>query len=150
MNQTEKLAYKWLTEKLKRSNVHFQRHNSPDFTLSGETESYEVKRLYGHSIWFYENQFQKLQKLKNCKIIVIEDNNPEPVTLIPISEAKANTVTNNILIRVVPQIVHIPICPETKQELNKIGPKVAKKLRKKSVSYDEIIRHLAQADKNDR
>lgn len=139
MNKTEKIAYQWLTQKLGKTNVHYQNHNSPTFTLSNESMSYEAKRLYGHTIWFYENQFQKLKKLGDqCEIIIIEDDKWEPVALIPMSDIEANTVVNNILVRVITTLEHIPISPETKVALNKVGAK----LNKKDVSYEEIIQSL--------
>lgn len=140
MNKTEKIAYEWLTKKLGKTNVQYKRHNTPTFILSAdESMSYEAKRLYGHTIWFYQNQFQKLKELEDyCKIIVIENGKSEPVALIPMPDVEANKVVNNILIRVITTLEHIPISPETKIALDKVGAK----LNKKNSSYDEIIQHL--------
>lgn len=97
LNQTEKLAYNWLTNILDKKDVH--RTYSPDFTLTNE--AYEAKRLYGHTIWFFEKQFQKLKTVKNCKILVFNGVKPEPVTVIPIDNAKVNEFTNNVLIKII-------------------------------------------------
>lgn len=153
MKKTEQLAYNWLTKKLGKTNVHFQRRSSPDFILSGEETSYEVKRLYGQSIWMYKSQFQKLKIFGNhCKILVFEDDKPEPVAIIPMSEVEPNKVIDNILIRIVDKeertkFEHIPVCPETKKQLDKIGTEVCQELCKKSVSYEEVIQYLIQKRK---
>lgn len=140
MNQTEKIAYKWLIEILGKKNVQYQPHNTPSFILSDEAMGYEAKRLYGHSIWFYEQQFTKLKALgDHCEIIVIEDNNPEPVALIPISDIEPNKVINNILVHVKSPPTTISINQETKNKLEKLS------LKLKLVTYDKIIQHLIES-----
>lgn len=154
MRKTEQLAYKWLIEKLGKTNVRFQHNNSPDFILFGEDVSYEVKRLYGQSIWMYKSQFEKLKRLgEKCKILVFEDDNSEPVAIIPMSKIEPEKVVDNILIRIVDKktrtkFEHIPVYSKTKQQLDEIGMKIAQNQGKKSVSYEEIIHHLVEMKNN--
>jgi len=118
MNQTQKLAYQYLTQKLNKTNIRYQR-GIPTFIDTETSTSYEPKRLYGQSIWFYENQFTALQK-ENCSIIVIH-NSPDPVAVFPIDILEPNKVFDNILIRVVPSLTKVPITQQVITQLKEIG-----------------------------
>lgn len=149
MNKAETLAYNWLTKKLGKTNVLFQESTSPDFILSNEKISYEVKRLYGQTIWFYRNQFKKIKSLDNhCKVIVIEDNNSEPFAIIPAGKLEEGKVVDNVFIKVVeiPYIRKVVVeetkLPQTIEELSQWrGPETGKSFRIITIYSSEHKKH---------
>ena len=144
MNQTEKLAYKWLTEKLGKT-IHYRRDKTPKFIDTENSISYEPKRLYGHTIWFYENQFLKLQR-ENCSVIVINNSEPEPFAVIPIDLLVPDKISFNVLIRVVASTSTIKISEEIKTQLKEIK----KEKFKNDVGYNNVLKYLMSLHRSQR
>ncbi|MCK5281859.1 MAG: hypothetical protein KAK00_00455 [Nanoarchaeota archaeon] len=65
MHESELIAYDWLK---KKGIIVKKNRSSPDFI--GEKETYEVKRLYGNKLIFYETQRENIEKHKPLILVV--------------------------------------------------------------------------------
>jgi len=118
MNETEKVAYNYLITVLGKKNIIFRRETSPDFIESDGDCGYEVKRLYGHSVWIYRRQFETLKSFKgNLTLLVFEDNNPLPIVSVPISSISDGIVINNVLFHIVEGFVTLKVTEEIAQKM---------------------------------
>ena len=82
MNDTEKRAYKWLSEQLGSEPITFRHSTSPDFMTAGGV-GYEIKKFIGYKIQLASTQWQNLLLVEDCYIVIFNDN-PEPLAIIPI------------------------------------------------------------------
>ena len=88
MNKTQKNAFKWLlTQNYKESEILFKENKSPTFITPDK--NYEVKRLTGTQIIFYQSQYEKLINKKNVIILVFKDDSSSPVLTIKFDEIKS-------------------------------------------------------------
>lgn len=137
MNKTEKLAYTWLTKTLGKTDIKYQHRDSPDFICTSDKHGYEVKRLYGHSIWMHESQFNKLKARGNCDLAIFEET-IEPVAVIPIAEVKGRSIIDNILIRIVPDLVTLNVSPDAKDAFRIFKLRLKIDLHK-DLNDDEVV-----------
>lgn len=116
MNQTETLAYQYLTEWEGYDEEDIVRagpHQSPDFICPDD--GYEVKRKNGNKLIFTENQIEKFGDGDPMILVMSESRGPEPVERFRWSEREdARHVCH------VPQTkeerIRINCAPETKEE----------------------------------
>jgi len=88
MNKTQKNAFKWLlTQGYKESEILFKENKSPTFITPDK--SYEIKRLTGTQIIFYQSQYEKLIDKKNVTILIFKDDSTSPVLTIKFDEIKS-------------------------------------------------------------
>ena len=80
MNQTERLAYEWLVKE-GYTNIVFRSNDTPDFLT--EQGAFEVKRLYGNSIFLSDGQYEKLANTR-AKLLIFLDGNTTPSTVLDI------------------------------------------------------------------
>lgn len=98
MNQTERKAFSWLlTQGYQESDIIEQKRKTPDFiTKSGA--GFEVKLVYGKTIWFHKEQFEFLKNNENCSVLVFNKINTTPILQIPCKELEAGKVFEGIKI----------------------------------------------------
>ena len=86
MNKTQERALNWLiAQGNKRQDIQFKQ-SSPCFFI--KDKKYDVKRLYGSQIIFYNNQYLQLKKSPNTIILVFRDNETSPYLKINFTELK--------------------------------------------------------------
>ena len=86
MNKTQERALNWLISNgNKKQDITFKQ-TAPCFFI--KEKSYDVKRLYGNQIIFYNKQYQELKKHTNTIILIFRDNEPTPYLKINFSEIK--------------------------------------------------------------
>ncbi|MAF50722.1 MAG: hypothetical protein CMH64_01395 [Nanoarchaeota archaeon] len=86
MNKTQERALNWLIQEgHKKQDITFKQ-SSPCFFI--KDKKYDVKRLYGNQIIFYNNQYKQLKKFPNTTILVFRDNESSPYQKINFSEIK--------------------------------------------------------------
>lgn len=144
MNKTEQTALKYITDTIGKNKVKFQRHDSPDFIIIGERTAYEVKRLYGRSIWFYESQFAKMKNSGlDISILVFENGHTQPTALLPMALLENGKSIDNITIKIVPDMPLLKAEATTRTELQKVAGEV-QAVRGGNVSLSEAIDFLIQ------
>lgn len=113
MNQTERKAFNWLlAQGYQESDIIEQKRKTPDFiTKSGA--GFEVKLIYGKTIWFHHEQFELLQSQNDTTILVFDKVKTEPVMTIPAKELKEGKVFNNIKI----VVASLKTCIELPEDL---------------------------------
>lgn len=78
MNKTQEKAFQWLLNQgYKREEISIRQNSSPTFTAS-DGKKFEVKRLYGTQIIFYNTQCQQLKHHPKTLILVFRENEQEP------------------------------------------------------------------------
>lgn len=98
MNQSETKAKRWLLEQgYKEIDIVFQGRGTPDF-LCSDGKKYEVKRLYGHGIWFHQGQMERIVGDNSTEILVMKDDEEEPILIIDAEQVKEDAVINGIKI----------------------------------------------------
>ena len=102
MNKSETKAKRWLVEKegYKETDIVFQSVRTPDF-LCSDGKSYEVKRLYQRTIWFYNTQIQQIREREKCLILAISDINDGPVAILKPEQLQDGAIIAGIRIKVV-------------------------------------------------
>ena len=99
MNKSEGKGYKWLLKQgYKEGDIVFQRKGI-DF-ICADGKGYEVKRLYGHVIWFHEGQLERTKGEFNS-VLVFDDDLEEPVAVLASNELEKDKVLLGIKITVV-------------------------------------------------
>ncbi|MBU2639602.1 MAG: hypothetical protein KKG75_02740 [Nanoarchaeota archaeon] len=86
MNKTQERALNWLiTQGYKKQDIIFKQ-SSPCFFV--KEKKYDIKRLYGNQIIFYNKQYSQLKKQSSTIILIFRDNESEPYLKINFSEIK--------------------------------------------------------------
>ncbi len=86
MNRTQERALNWLVAQgYKKQDIIFKQ-SSPCFII--KEKKFDVKRLYGNQVIFYNKQYLKLKKSSNTVILVFKDNELEPYLKINFQEIK--------------------------------------------------------------
>lgn len=99
MNISEGKGHKWLLKQgYKEEDIVFQRKGI-DF-ICADGKGYEVKRLYGHVIWFHKGQLERT-KGENNSVLVFDDDLEEPVAILASNELEKDKVILGIKITVV-------------------------------------------------
>ena len=98
MNKSEEKGYKWLLKKgYKEEEIAFQRKGI-DF-ICADGKGYEVKKLYGHTIWFHKGQLERTKGENNS--VLVFDEEEEPIAVISSMELEKDRVISGIKITVV-------------------------------------------------
>ena len=61
----------------KREDITFRQSRSPNF-ITKDNKKFDVKRLYGTQIIFYNTQYQQLKNHQKTLILVFRENEQEP------------------------------------------------------------------------
>ena len=78
MNRTQEKALHWLMQQgHKREEISFKQNHSPNF-VTNDGKKFDVKRLYGTQIIFYNKQYQQLKHHPKTLILVFKENEQEP------------------------------------------------------------------------
>ncbi len=78
MNRTQEKALQWLTQEgYKKEEITFRQNRSPNF-ITKDNKKFDVKRLYGTQIIFYNTQYQQLKHHPKTLILVFRENEQEP------------------------------------------------------------------------
>ena len=97
MNKSETKAKRWLLKQgYKEGDIVFQRKGI-DF-LCSDGKKYEVKRLYGHSIWFHQGQMERTKNEKGSEVLVMCDGEEAPISIINTEQLKENAIIDGIKI----------------------------------------------------
>lgn len=86
MNKTQERALNWLIAQGNRKNEIIFKQSSPCFYI--KDKQYDVRRLYGNQIIFYNRQYTQLKKYLHATILVFRDNENEPYLKINFSDLK--------------------------------------------------------------
>ena len=124
MNKTQKKAFEWLISKgYKKSDILFKENRSPTFIT--HDKNYEVKRLTGTQIIFYQSQFEKLKEKKNVVILVFRDDDSSPILTIKFDDIKNKpSKYKNLDINWIDnekKVKTLKVSEKTKQRLQKHG-----------------------------
>jgi len=98
MNVTERRARQWLLKQYE--SVIFRHNDSPDF-IAPDGKGYEVKPFKGYTINLQATQWEKLIQSDKCFIIIFNEN-PEPLEIIPVKELKPPQKWGRYQINVIP------------------------------------------------
>ena len=80
MNISEEKGYNFLLKQgYKPEDIIYQPYKTPDFILK-DGKCFEVKKLYGGTIWFTDKQFEIVKKTK-ADILIFSDLNEEPLII---------------------------------------------------------------------
>lgn len=86
MNKTQERALNWLiAQGHKKQDIVFKQ-SSPCFFI--KDKQYDVRRLYGNQIIFYNRQYVQLKKYPQSTILVFRDNENTPHLKINFSDIK--------------------------------------------------------------
>jgi len=144
MNNTEEKALNWLiSQGYKANSIIYKK--TPTFISTDK--KFEVKRLYGNQIIFYNKQYQILKKLNNVLILVFRDNENEPFLKLKFEEIKdLKKQYKGVEINWVgidEKIRTIRLSEKTKERLKKFG--------KMGEDYDQLLnRLLDRIEKNEK
>ena len=87
MNKTQEKAINWLiTQGYKKSDL-IVRQKSPSI-VTKDNKKYEIKRLYGTQIIFYNTHYHQLKKFPSTTILVFRDNEEIPFLKFKFEEIK--------------------------------------------------------------
>ena len=84
MNATETKAFNYLAKRYNAEDIKFHTSSSPDFTIG--FIGYEVKRLYGNKVLFFNRQWYYLSQHFCCYLLLFRDGGEEPEAIIPMSD----------------------------------------------------------------
>lgn len=124
MNKTQKKAFEWLISKgYKKNDIIFKQNRSPTFITPDK--SYEIKRLTGTQIIFYQSQYERLKDQKNVIILVFRDDDSSPILTIKFEEIKSKpSKYKNLDINWIDnekKVKTLKVSEKTKQRLQKHG-----------------------------
>jgi len=145
MNKTEGKALNWiLGQGYKHQDIIYKK--TPTFIISNN-KKFEVKRLYGNQIIFYNKQYQILKKISNILILVFRDNESEPFLKFKFDEIKDLKKQYKGIdinwVNIDEKIKTIRISEKTKERLKKFG--------KMGENYEQLInRLLNELEKNEK
>ena len=92
MNKTQEKAINWLmTQGYKKSEITI-RQKSPTL-ITKDNKKFEVKRLYGTQIIFYNTHYNQLKIFPSTIILVFRDNEEEPFIKFKFEEIKHQPYT---------------------------------------------------------
>jgi len=144
MNNTEEKALNWLiSQGYKANSIIYKK--TPTFISTDK--KFEVKRLYGNQIIFYNKQYQILKKLNNVLILVFRDNENEPFLKLKFEEIKdLKKQYKGVEINWVgidEKVRALRLSEKTKERLKKFG--------KMGEDYDQLLnRLLDRIEKNEK
>lgn len=143
MNKSEAKAKRWLLEKkgYLESEMVFQRARTPDF-LCADGKSFEVKRLYSNTIWFYDTQVEQIRNEEDCFVVVISDEE-EPIAIIKSEQIRDGAIIAGVRVKVIEKTNETTV--KLKGEvLERVLRERAKRERetKEAVSIAEVVKEI--------
>lgn len=137
MNKTQEKALNWLIKQGYKKEEIAVKQKSPNFSTV-DSKKFEVKRLYGAQIIFYNSHYHQLKKDPKTTILVFRDNEDEPFLKFKFEEIK-NMPSNyrGIDINWVglnQSIKAIRLSTKTKERLQEFG--------KMGEDFDQLINRL--------
>jgi len=137
MNKTQKKAFEWLISKgYKESEILFKQNSSPTFTTPDK--DYEIKRITGTQIIFYQSQYEKLNDKKNTTVLAFKDDDKIPTLVIKFEDIKNKpSKYKNLNINWIDntkKVKTLKVSEKTKQRLQKHG--------RMGESFEELINRL--------
>lgn len=144
MNKTQEKALNWLIQQgYKKEELTF-RPKSPNF-LTKDNKKFEVKRLYGTQILFYNSQYQQLRKEPKTLILVFRDNESSPFLKFKFEEIQSLPKTYKGLeinwLNLDKDVKTIRVSQKTKERLQSLG--------KMGEDFDQLLNRLLDKIKND-
>ena len=88
MNKTQEKALNWLVQQGYKKEEISIRSKSPNF-ITKDNKKFEVKRLYGTQIIFYNSQYQQLKNNHGTQILVFKENEKKPFLKFKFEEIKS-------------------------------------------------------------
>jgi hypothetical protein len=146
MNISEEKGYNFLLKQgYKPEDIIYQSFKTPDFVLK-DGKCFEVKKLYGKTIWFTDKQFEIIKKTK-ADILIFSDLNDEP--LIIKNEDLVEGVNTKVYFnnQLYGKPINVKIVSREDFSMILIRKKTAEKLKeigKKGETYDDIINRLLE------
>ena len=145
MNKTEEKALNWLINQgYKSSKIIYKK--IPTF-ITSDNKKFEIKRLYGNQIIFYNKQYKILKKSNNVIILVFRDNENSPFLKFKFDDIKNLKIQYKGIeinwVNIDKEIKTIRLFEKTKERLKKFG--------KMGEDYEELInRLLNELEKNEK
>jgi hypothetical protein len=134
----------WLLQQGYKKEDLALRQKSPNF-LTSDNKKFEVKRLYGTQIIFYNSQYQQLKKDLKTTILVFRDNESSPFLKFKFEEIKSLPKTYKGIeinwVNLDEDIKAIRLSKKTKERLQGFG--------KMGEDFDHLINRLLDKIKND-
>ncbi|MAG52717.1 MAG: hypothetical protein CMH62_02025 [Nanoarchaeota archaeon] len=136
MNKTQERALNWLiSEGHKKQNIIFKQ-SSPCFFV--KEKKFDVKRLYGNQIIFYNNQYSQLKKNPSTIILVFRDNESSPYLKINFQEIKDLPSTYKDIelnwVDINTKVKTLRVSEKTKERLQEYG--------KMGEDFDQLLNRL--------
>ena len=144
MNKTQERALNWLiSEGYKKQDILFKQSSPCFFT---KDKKFDVKRLYGNQIIFYNNQYKQLKKFPNTTILIIRDNESSPYLKINFNEIKNLPSSYKDIeinwVDIDTQVKTIRLSAKTKSRLQEHG--------KMGEDFENLINRLLDTIENER
>ena len=134
MNKTEEKALEWLIKQGYKNLIY---KKIPTF-ITSENKKFEIKRLYGNQIIFYNKQYQILKKSNNVQILIFRDNESSPFLKFKFDEIKDLKKQYKGIeinwVNIDEKIKTIRLSEKTKDRLKKFG--------KMDEDYEQLINRL--------
>lgn len=134
MNKTEEKALDWLIKQGYKNLIY---KKTPTF-ITSENKKFEIKRLYGNQIIFYNKQYQILKKLDNVQILIFRDNEFSPFLKFKFDEIKDLKKQYKDIeinwVNIDEKIKTIRLSEKTKNRLKKFG--------KMDEDYEQLINRI--------
>lgn len=134
MNKTEEKALDWLIKQGYKNLIY---KKIPTF-ITSENKKFEIKRLYGNQIIFYNKQYQILKKLDNVQILIFRDNEFSPFLKFKFDEIKDLKKQYKDIeinwVNIDEKIKTIRLSEKTKNRLKKFG--------KMDEDYEQLINRI--------
>jgi hypothetical protein len=146
MNKTQEKALQWLIHQgHKKEELSFRQNKSPNF-ITTDNKKFEVKRLYGTQVIFYNSQYQQLKQHPKTLILVFRDNEAEPFLKFKFEEISSLPKNYKGIeinwVSLQKDVKAIRLSSKTKERLESFG--------KMGEDFDKLInRLLDEMDKNE-
>jgi hypothetical protein len=141
MNKTQERALKWLREQGHKDILIKQ--SSPCFFV--KDKKFDVKRLYGNQIIFYNNQYLQLKKHPETTILILRDNEQEPYLKINFKEIESLPKSHKGIeinwVDIENKVKTIRVSEKTKERLQSYG--------KMGEDFDQLLNRILNKIKNE-
>jgi hypothetical protein len=144
MNKTQERALNWLISQGHKKQDIIVKQSAPCFFI--KDKKFDVKRLYGNQIIFYNNQYTNLKNNPDTVILVFRDNESSPYLKIDFNEIENLSSSYKDIeinwVDIKSQIKTLRVSEKTKSRLQEYG--------KMGEDFDNLInRLLDKMDKNE-
>jgi len=138
MNKTQQIALDWLLkEGYKKEDITFRQNKCPSF-ITKDNKKFDVKRLYGSQIIFYNSQYQQIKKDIKTMILIFKDNESSPFLKLKFEEIKSLPANYKGIeinwVNLDEDVKSIRISKKTKERLESFG--------KMGEDFDKLINRI--------